>query len=194
MPSMPNYYVGKGSQFTMLDRQFDNPSQYDDILESIYERLGKLAKDHANSGDLSAGDADHFHAHWLGKWWPELPVEDVLRTGYYLAIQHAKKKDKPIESIWVCADEKAFHVYIVEGKRQITVIVFTPQPIEHVPEEDLTKDEEIWVVKAKDKWDKKPYEDAGKAPATDITVERDNYTVDARRNACEIILKQLRYA
>jgi vacuolar-type H+-ATPase subunit F/Vma7 len=55
----------------------------------------------------------------------------------------------------VCADEDRFQVYICEGPRQITVIVFTPPPKDraHEPVDTLTEDEPIWVVKVHDQDD-----------------------------------------
>lgn len=169
MPSMPIYRAGKGSQFGMLDRQFGGDKSsymraYDAALQRIDQSLTNLASRHEGPGELSHKDVEHFTQHWLqdkDDWWPEgLHVEDVLRAGYAEAIRRARTLELPIESLWICADEKvdkdvppAFHVYIVEGPRQVTVIVYTPKPKEHVPASDLTEGEPIWVVKARDKYD-----------------------------------------
>jgi hypothetical protein len=168
MPSMPIYRAGKGSQFGLLDRQFGGDKSkymaaYDKALAAINQPLGDLANDHSPA-DLTPQDVKHFRDHWLADqddWWPEgLHVEEVLRAGYAEAIRRARTLELPIESLWICADEKvdkdvppAFHVYIVEGPRQVTVIVYTPKPKEHVPASDLTEGEPIWVVKARDKYD-----------------------------------------
>jgi hypothetical protein len=56
-----------------------------------------------------------------------LPGVFVVRqeaTGH--ASERARDLELPIESLWVCANEGEFQVYISEGPRQITVIVFTP--------------------------------------------------------------------
>jgi hypothetical protein len=174
MPSMPIYRAGKGSQFGLLDRQFGGDKSnymaaYDAALQRLNdtnETLENLAGKHKKPGELSDKDVDHFAKHWLqgaNAWWPDdLPVAEVLRAGYAEAIRRARTLELPIESIWICADEKddedpdvppPFHVYIVEGPRQVTVIVYTPKPKEHVPADDLTEAEPIWVVKAKDKYD-----------------------------------------
>ena len=165
MPSMPGYFVGKGYQFLMLDQQFGGSeaeymAAYDAALSRIDLPLGDLAENHTKraSGvraDLKEGDAKHFERHWLGDWWPGKRVEEVLRAGYREAITRAQAVKKPIESLWVCADENKFQVYICEGPRQITVLVFTPPPKEraHEPVDTLTEDEPILVVKEHDKDD-----------------------------------------
>ncbi len=115
MPSMPGYFVGKGYQFLMLDRQFGGSEDeymaaYEAALGRIDQPLGELAAEHADgrSGlrdELQAGDASHFRKHWLGDWWPGKRVEEVLRAGYREAIRRAQEARKPIESLWVCAKE-----------------------------------------------------------------------------------------
>jgi hypothetical protein len=167
MPSMPGYFVGKGYQFLMLDQQFGGSEDeymaaYEAALGRIEQPLSQLAAEHAEPGsglraELKPGDADHFRNHWLGDWWRGKRVEEVLRAGYREAITRAQKARKPIESLWVCANEDRFQVYICEGDRQITVLVFTPPPKEnaHEPVDTLTEDEPILVVKAHDEDDRK---------------------------------------
>jgi hypothetical protein len=190
MPAMPYYYVGKGTQFRMLDRQFggkesDFLAAFDAALVHLTgtgaEPLAEAARKHADprSGrlnELSDDDVEHFRRHWLEDWWPGHRVEDVLRNGFAAAIGLARERRLPIETIWLCADEDAFQVYYVEGPRQVTVIVFTPTPVEQVPDELMTELEPIWVVKERDQWDKPDYE-----------------VLDGRGEK-EIIVKQLRYA
>jgi hypothetical protein len=190
MPAMPYYYVGKGTQFGMLDRQFGGSEEefmaaYDAALARLEgpdtESLPEAALHHSDptSGrttGLSADDVEHFQRHWLGDWWPDHPVEEVLRNGFAAAIRRAREQRLPIEAIWLCADEDAFQVYFVEGPRQITVIVYTPTPVEQVPDELMTEFEPIWVVKVRDEWDKPDFE-----------------VVDGSGES-EIIMKQVRYA
>jgi hypothetical protein len=88
--------------------------------------------------------------------------------------------------LWVCANEDEFQVYICEGPRQITVIVFTPPPGEREGRRDhtreqLTEDEPIWVVKRKESNDDE-YTTRGGAPYEQIDSEAD------------IILRRVRYA
>jgi hypothetical protein len=199
MPSMPIYFVGKGHQFRMLDEQFGSPpsaapSTYDQVLNRIDQPLTDLASNHVGPGSpgqpgLTPKDAEHFESHWLRDWWPSKPVEQVLRNGYREAINRAKAADKPIESIWVCANENEFQIYICEGPHQITVIVFTPPPPKHHwysrkrehSEDQLTQDEPIWVVKVKDKFDDE-YTELGAG---------DYNTIDPPNN---VIMRRIRYA
>ena len=190
MPAMPFYYVGKGTQFGLLDRQFgggedDFMAAYDEALAILdgpdAQSLTDAARNHSDEGSgrmlgLSEDDVEHFRRHWLGDWWPGKQVEAVLRNGFAAAIRLARERRLPIEAVWVCADEDAFQVYFVEGARQITVIVFTPQPVEQVPEELMTEFEPIWVVKVRDEWDHPDFE----------------VLDDAADN--EIVMKQIRYA
>jgi hypothetical protein len=190
MPSMPTYRAGKGSQFGLLDRQFGGDKSnymaaYDAALARIDDPLGNLANAHSPA-DLTAKDVEHFKKHWLedkDDWWPEgLHVEELLRAGYAEAIRRARTLELPIESLWICAEEPApvFQVYIVEGPRQVTVLVYTPKPKEHVPPDTLTQGEPIWVVEVKDKDDKGQ-------PRVVKKIKRGDEEV-------EIIARQIRYA
>lgn len=184
---MPYYYIGKGSQFSLLDDQFGGAKDsrdraYDEALSRLEATpLVELAARHneqrSNARRLSENDLEHFKEHWLKKWWPKHQVEDVLRAGFAEAIKRAKDAGLPLEALWVCADEDAFQVYICQGPNQITVLVFTPPPIEHVPDETLTEPELIWVVKQRDKWDKGEFD-----------------VLSTDRKAGDIIQKQLHYA
>ena len=167
MPSMPGYFVGKGYQFAMLDRQFGGTEQeymaaYDAALSRIDRPLGDLAAEHANArsglrAELKGGDANHFRKHWLGDWVGRKARRGGARAGYREAIKRAHAARKPIESLWICANEDRFQVYICEGDRQITVLVFTPPPKEneHEPVDTLTEDEPILVVKEHDEDDRR---------------------------------------
>jgi hypothetical protein len=92
-----------------------------------------------------------------------------------------------LESLWVCANEGQFQVYICEGPRQVTVIVFTPPPEEgpggrrEHTEADLTEDEPIWVVKRKDQSDDEYTDRGGRKPEK----------VDGGK---DIILRRIKYA
>lgn len=168
MPSMPIYFVGKGRQFGFLDHLFGGEKHeymqaYDAALQRIAatSSLADLADQHARQwkgphvAGLSPDDAEHFRNDWLSRWWKGKDVQNVLRAGYKAAIERARDLELPIESLWVCAQEGQFQVYVCEGPRQVTVIVFTPPPPgegdarEH-SQEPLTEDEPIWVVKKED--------------------------------------------
>lgn len=157
MPPMPVYYVGKGAQFGVLD-MFDGTRQED--YEAALARLEstslrELAEQRVSAGGLTDGDVEHFRNDWLGTWWPQQHVEAVLRAGIRKALQTALPSDRhgllPVEALWVCADETVFHVYVNEGPRQVTVIVYTPPP--EYSDRDREVEERIWVVKARDDFD-----------------------------------------
>jgi hypothetical protein len=197
MPSMPIYFVGKGRQFGFLDHQFggekdDYMAAYEQTLQRIDQPLADLADDHAREwkgphvAGLNPDDADHFRDDWLGTWWPNKDVEQVLRAGYRAAIERARNLELPLESLWVCAQEDQFQVYICEGPRQVTVIVFTPPPGEREGQRDhsrqqLTEDEPIWVVKKKDD-DDDEYTRRGGGELQEVDTGQD------------IILRRVRYA
>jgi hypothetical protein len=198
MPSMPIYFVGKGRQFGFLDHLFGGDkseymSAYDDALARIGNPLADLADQHAATwrgphvAGLNADDADHFRQDWLDRWWPGEDVETVLRAGYRAAIERARDLELPIESLWVCANEDEFQVYICEGARQVTVIVFTPPPgmrdsgeRDHTTEQ-LTEDEPIWVVKKKERED-------------DEYTQRGGGRYEQIDPTDEVILRRVRYA
>lgn len=172
MPPMPVYYVGKGSQFGVLD-MFDGARQED--YEAALRRLESsslldLARRRADAGGLTRGDVQHFHDEWLGepgatvgvkageqdrRWWPDQHVELVLRAGIRKALELALPNDEhgllAVEALWVCAAEGVFYVYVNEGPRQVTIIVYTPPPKYSEREREL--DERIWVIKARDDYD-----------------------------------------
>jgi hypothetical protein len=182
MPSMPFYFVGKGAQFEMIDRQFGGETAeylaaYDTALQRLEsDHLVDLARAHAHDepgrpAGLTEGDVEHFEEDWIGHW-GEYPVEEVMRAGFKKAITLAREKRKPIESLWVCANENSFHVYVCDGPLQITVLVFTPPPLEHVHEDALSEEEPLWVVKARDEWDHGEVESTTRRGEHDIIVKQ----------------------
>ena len=100
MPPMPVYYVGKGTQFRVLD-MFDGKDRtiYDETLRQLEDKtpLEALAARRAEMGSgLLKSDVQHFREDWLGvgvpkeeKWWPDKHVELVLRAGIHKAIKTA---------------------------------------------------------------------------------------------------------
>ncbi|MGH9034001.1 MAG: hypothetical protein ACRDZV_17905, partial [Acidimicrobiia bacterium] len=62
MPSMPFYFVAKGAQFELVDKQFDGsrPDEYTDALKRIRSRssIVELAENHVGgrSDGLTRGD------------------------------------------------------------------------------------------------------------------------------------------
>jgi hypothetical protein len=180
--SMPTYHVSKGSEFKFLETElFGNSAfreTYDLALAALAdpdstETLIAAAKyrHQQNPDDVSKGDLKHFRKHWLSSWWSHLAVADTLRAGFIEAITHARAAGKPMEVVWVCAQDDAFHVYYTESPNQVTVLVFTPIPdTGHVTgksrdrefeDEPLVEPEDIWVVKQEDEWDGAAYQALG---------------------------------
>lgn len=197
MPSMPTYHVNKGAQFGVLDDQFGGSgflAEYDAALSRLQgpdpePLLDAGAAAHVAPNKLSSTDFDHFTQHWLGNWWPQLAVSDTLRAGFVQAITHARTVQKPMEVLWVCARDRAFHVYFCEGPRQVTVIVFTPPPATHTTQ-PLDRIENIWVVKLREQ-DDDQYPSKGTnipAPAAVATVH------SGPMQGQDIIKQQLHYA
>jgi hypothetical protein len=146
---MPTYHVSKGSQFGYLETQFDEshyPNEYPAALARLQDSVATAAAAHVAPGQLSQSDVAHFTNDWLGAWWPNLAVPDTLRAGFIEAITHAQTARKPMEVLWICALDQDFHVYYCEGRRQVTVLLFTPPPARHTTD-PLNKAENIWVVK-----------------------------------------------
>jgi hypothetical protein len=79
---------------------------------------------------LSADDVAHFRQDWLGDtgWTQGVDVEGIMRYGYREAITLAMagKSPLPIETLWVTGTGGVFEIYVNEGDRQVTVLVFVP--------------------------------------------------------------------
>ena len=168
MASMPGYNVSKGP-FSNLDEWFDgtNPAVYTSALAMLAGSLEAAAV--ARFGAASKL-VTHFKTHWLSddnnsNHWKKLQPEATLKAGLTAAIKKAQGNDpsrpKPMEFFWVCANEGEFNVYFSDGPHQVTVIVFTPPPLEANgnPKDDfedvanLDHAEQLWVVKPEDKYE-----------------------------------------
>ena len=170
MPSMPVYFVGKGSQFGVLDTKYtgEDLQAYEDAIAALEgadeASMAALANQRygGKEGALSSEDVNHFDKDWLGAWWQHQHVGELIRLGFLSALKFAVAEAQggkallPIEALWVCANEGVFQVYINKGPRQLTVLVFTPPPPSdgaHAPDDALTENEDIWVVKTIDDHD-----------------------------------------
>ena len=159
MASMPGYHISK-APFAFLDQQFDgtNPANYTAALDTMKDSLVNVAR---NKFPGNPGKVKHFEDHWLGRGpWTQLLVEETLRAGLTEAIKTAAADPahpKPMEFFWICAREKAFHIYYTDGPRQVTVFIFTPPPVDPIPDDlsGLTQAQNLYVVKKKD-WELKP--------------------------------------
>jgi hypothetical protein len=141
-----------------------NPSAYAAAKVKVAGSLKDAADARFGAGDPKVV---HFQNDWLGGayHWGNLKPEETLKAGLTQAITKAQGGDpthpKPMEFIWVCARDKAFHVYYCDGPRQVTVIIFTPPPLDAqenptggaVETTSLTNQEPIWVVKKQENYD-----------------------------------------
>jgi hypothetical protein len=168
MASMPGYHVSKGP-FSNLDRMFNgtDPAVYTNALLML---AGSLEVAAAARFGATSNLVTHFKTHWLSddnnsNHWKKLQPEATLKAGLTAAIKKAQGTDpdhpKPMEFFWVCADEGEFNVYYSAGDHQVTVIVFTPPPLDATgkPKDDfedvanLDHPEQLWVVKPEDKYE-----------------------------------------
>ena len=160
MASMPGYHITKGP-FGFLDRRFDgmNPANYTAALNSL---TGTLLAAAQNRFPNDVPKVQHFQNDWLGNGaWNQLKPEETLREGLKAAINAALSPNpanpKPMEFFWVCARERAFHVYYSTGPHQINVFIFTPPPVDPLPlvAGVLVHPENLFVVKKED-WEDNP--------------------------------------
>ena len=187
MGNMPTYHVTKGSEFGYLNKLFGPPNfmaayaaalaQLDAGADAATSVTTAANNRRNNAGDphLSSNNVNHFVQHWLaptpvGWWTNQHPVPEVLRAGMREAIKHAQAQNLPMEVLWVCAKDDDFHVYYSESPNQVTVLIFTPPPREHVyvptpgfPAQLLDQAEDIWVVKHMDQYDGAAYQVLGAA-------------------------------
>jgi hypothetical protein len=107
------------------------------------------------SGPRDVGSSDHFLNDWLGDDSPlnGPAVDRVIRHGYRTAIEVALAGDepRPIETVWVSGETGDLEVHVVEGKRQVTVVVFVPLPFDDViggggGEAAKLADTRVWAI------------------------------------------------
>jgi len=137
--SMPDIGEREGSEtmpalkrvtrFDQLDIWFGGPqdeyiSRYEQALQSLGggDNLSDLA-----SVRVDAHLADHFSAHWLTDWWPDLqPIDGILRAGLQEAITTALDARLPLTGLWVQTGESTFETFVDKSRNQITFVVLTP--------------------------------------------------------------------
>jgi hypothetical protein len=212
MGSMPTYHVSKGLEFGYLSALFGPPqanfmAAYDAALAALstpvpdartnLKAAARARQTAATAPALRSTDVSHFEEHWLGGapngWWPTQAVGETLRGGFREAIEHAKARALPMEVLWVCARDNDFHLYFSESPNQVTVLIFTPPPKEHVSvaspgfvPQPLDHPEDIWVVKREDRFDGAAYQALG-SPGVITAPE----TVDELNGGSRVIKQRL---
>jgi hypothetical protein len=122
------YFSGSGPALT---RRYELALAHIDSGKSLAGITALLAGgDEGGPSGLTADDVSHFRQDWLGDrgWAAGADVENVMRYGYREAIQLAMqgKSPLPIETLWVTGTGGVFELYVNEGDRQVTVLVFVP--------------------------------------------------------------------
>ena len=151
---MPNLAVHKTAQVESLDEFFSGSP---DELRAVYEyALGLMdtyddrplseitahieradtSQSDGPTGPRDVGSAEHFFEHWLSdsSALDGTSVDRVFRQGYRTAIERALAYPEPvpIETIWVSGEGEAFEIHVVEGARQVTVVVRVPVPTDRL--------------------------------------------------------------
>jgi hypothetical protein len=138
MASMPGYHVSKGP-FGYLDGMFDGTAASAPAYTAALNTLTNDTLQNAAVARFGAGDArvQHFTTDWLGSGpgsnhWDQLKPADTLREGLIRAITKANATNppKPMAFFWVCALDRDFHIYYCDGPHHVTVIIFTPPPLD----------------------------------------------------------------
>jgi hypothetical protein len=149
--SMPPLYVTK-DYFGPIDDIFVNGNTeiYDAALMALRAQNSILdvAREAMGSGPLDPGisgdDLSHFEGHWLGDWWPDQPVDNILRAGMIRAIEVALELELPLETTWVHGGPR-FQVYVLQGAHQVTALVLTPSTPPNAAPQGLHR--EIQVIR-----------------------------------------------
>src|SRR5262245_37220972 len=94
MPSMPVYFVGKGTQFGVLDDKYtgEDVEVYREAIATLESVTGDSMADLAReryAGGLSDYDVEHFRNDWLGEWWKYKHVGELIRLGFLEALKIA---------------------------------------------------------------------------------------------------------
>jgi hypothetical protein len=140
--SLDEFFSGTPEELRAAYRYaLDLMSEYDDRpLSEITAHIERAndAQEDIPRGPRDVGTASHFLEHWLADASPlgGKNVDRVFRHGYRTAIELALSHDEPlpIDTVWVSGVTDAFEIHVAEARRQVTVVVFIPVPID-----DLTR-------------------------------------------------------
>jgi hypothetical protein len=142
--------VTRTPHFRNLDRYFGG--EPDELMARYDAALTALASDRSLAqlagARVDAEASGHFSAHWLDHWWPaHQPVEPVLRRGIVEAITRARAARLPLQSFLVEGPHDRFEVAVVDGPRQVTMVIIAPLPDDAT---DREADDGIAVVRRRD--------------------------------------------
>lgn len=117
--------------------------------------LVDIAQKHGLIGEEHAEEARHLRRDWYNEeeedgWWPQHPVEDIVREAYAIAIGLADELDKPLDAYWMPArpgGEDRFRASLTTSADQITLLFHTPPvPRPAPPPDELVDDEAVCVI------------------------------------------------
>jgi hypothetical protein len=113
--------------------------------------LSDAARDleHRSERPLEKGSAAAFESEWLAGKHGDQPVDRVLRHGYRMAVELARKRDVPIDNFWVTGAGDDVEVHICESTDRVTVLVFVPNE-EQRPYGSERAASNSWVVRLGD--------------------------------------------
>jgi len=134
--ALDEYFSGTGEELRAAYRHaLDLLAEYDDRpLSDVTAHIAASDTSQANTptGPRDVGSSEHFFDDWLSddSRLDGQAVDRVFRHGYRTAIELAIEGDepRPIETVWISNEQGDFEVHVVDGERQVTVVVFVPLP------------------------------------------------------------------
>lgn len=114
-----------------------------------------VARSHGLIGDDHAAEEEHLRRDWYNEdnagWWPDEPVEQIVRAAYAKAIRLADEHDCPIDAYWMPAGtdsaEPRFRATINLEQGHVTLIFHTPPVPQPAPESSaLREDPNVCVI------------------------------------------------
>jgi hypothetical protein len=130
MPSMAEPiqrapFLERLSEASRHRETFDLDMILDDLhsptsLVDLARRYGLLADEE---------EERHLREDWYNEtgngWWPQFPVEAIVRRGYIEMIELVRAHDLPVDALWI-TDQTDFRVALARSPNQITMIFQTP--------------------------------------------------------------------
>jgi len=138
-----------------LDRASRNRNEWPEkgvqTLYKVLRRRGTLADVCARFGLFrDKEDERHLREDWLNEgghgWWPNEPMEAMLRKGMIRAVQLLRQYDLPLASYWrVGQGTPHVQITFAVSKQQITLLISTPPPRGR-QRGRVSRNPKIWIV------------------------------------------------
>jgi hypothetical protein len=142
MPGIP-FVISKVPEFDKFEALTEAYTPNDPVIKNAITALQNSAVDLVQEAITfgvypNSAAAAHFANDWLNKTgtgqWPTFQVNEIIRQGMLKALQeYVASNGRPIEIFWVVASGPAggpnarWEMTITRGRRQITVMIHTPQ-------------------------------------------------------------------